>query len=282
VRKLVAVLWVITLLVPAAAWAQPFPVNAAGVTNGHWHLNSRDIEASKKIFVAMGGTAIKTGNFEIVRFPGVLVYLNQAPGAPPANGGSVGSVVNHVGFTVLNTPEAVAKWKAAGVTVLPGGQGRTDQAFVETPDGLRIEILENKDQRFPIQSQHIHFNVPESEIPKIQAWYSAWFGAVPGKRGANIAADLPGINLSFSRSMNDTPQVTTKGRVLDHIGFDVKNLEAFTKKFEAAGGKLDRPYTKNAQTNSALAFITDPWGTYIELNERPDTPSATTAALPAR
>src|SRR5258708_6818855 len=66
VKKLLLALWVISLLVPAVASAQPFPVNAAGVTNGHWHLNSRDIEASKKIFVAMGGTAIKTGNFEIV------------------------------------------------------------------------------------------------------------------------------------------------------------------------------------------------------------------------
>jgi len=194
------------------------------------------------------------------------------------NGGTVGSVVNHIGFTVTNTQEAVAKWKAAGVNVLPGGAGRTDQAFVETPDGIRIEILENKDQKFPIQSHHVHFNVPESEIPKMQAWYSTWFGAVPGKRGANIAADLPGINLSFSKAMNDAVQVTTKGRTLDHIGFDVKNLQAFLKKYEAAGGKIDRPYTRNEQANSALAFITDPWGTYIELNERPDTPSQTTAA----
>jgi catechol 2,3-dioxygenase-like lactoylglutathione lyase family enzyme/predicted enzyme related to lactoylglutathione lyase len=277
-KKLLSALWVIALLVPGAASAQPFPVNAAGVTNGHWHLNSRDIEANKKMLVAMGGTLVNAGNFQIVRFPGVLVYLNQAAGAAPANGGTVGSVVNHVGFTVPNTPEAVAKWKAAGVNVLPGGAGRTDQAFVETADGLRIEILENKDQKFPIQSHHVHFNVSESEIPKIQAWYSTWFGAVPGKRGTNIAADLPGINLSFSKSMNDAVQVTTKGRVLDHIGFDVKNLQALLQKYEAAGGKIDRPYTRNEQTNSALAFITDPWGTYIELNERPDTPSATTAA----
>jgi catechol 2,3-dioxygenase-like lactoylglutathione lyase family enzyme len=277
-KKLLSALWVIALLVPAAASAQPFPVNAAGVTNGHWHLNSRDIEANKKMLLAMGGTLVNAGNFQIVRFPGVLVYLNQAAGAAPANGGTVGSVVNHVGFTVRNTPEAVAKWKAAGVNVLPGGAGRTDQAFVETADGLRIEILENKDQKFPIQSHHVHFNVPESEIPKIQAWYATWFGAVPGKRGTNIAADLPGINLSFSKSMNDAVQVTTKGRVLDHIGFDVKNLQAFLQKYEAAGGKLDRPYTRNEQANSALAFITDPWGTSIELNERPDTPSATTAA----
>ena len=174
-KKLLLALSLVPLLVPAAASAQPFPVNGAGVTNGHWHLNSRDIEANKKIFVAMGGTLVPAGNFQIVRFPGVLVYLNQGPGAAPANGGTVGSVVNHVGFTVPNVQESIAKWKAAGVNVLPGGPGRTDQAFVETPDGVRIEILENKDQKFPIQSQHVHFNIPESEIPKIQAWYSAWF-----------------------------------------------------------------------------------------------------------
>ena len=71
-------------------------------------------------------------------------------------------------------------------------------------------------------------------------------------------------------SKADGPAVTTRGRVLDHIGFDVQNLEAFTKKLEAAGIKLDRPLTRNPQTGGALAFIYDPWGTYIELNERPN------------
>jgi hypothetical protein len=113
VKKLLSALWALSLILPAAASAQPFPVNAAGVTNGHWHLNSRDIDANKKILVAMGGTLVNAGNFQIVRFPGVLVYLNQAAGATPANGGTVGSVVNHVGFTVPNTQEAVAKWKAS-------------------------------------------------------------------------------------------------------------------------------------------------------------------------
>jgi len=111
--------------------------------------------------------------------------------------------------------------------------------------------------------------VQESEIPKIQAWYAKTFGAKPGLRGQNQAADLPGVNLTFGKA--DTPStVTTKGRVLGHIGFDVKNLEAFCKKLEAAGIKLDRPYTKNEQTGTALAFIYDPWDTYIELNERPN------------
>ena len=267
-RRLISGLSAIWMLAGGMAWAQAFPPNDAGVTMGHWHLNTRDVEANKRVFVSMGGTAIKAGNFEVVRFPGVAVYLHVAPGAPPPAGGTVGTVVNHVGFLVRNVQESVTRWKAAGVPVLPGGNGRTDQAFVVTPDELRIEILEDKNQTFPIQHHHIHFHVPEASIGDIQAWYATFFGAKPGMRGQNKAADLPGANLSFSAAT--MPNVTTKGRALDHIGFDVKGLEAFCRKLEAAGIKLDRPYTKNPQTGGALAFIYDPWGTYIELNERPN------------
>ena len=266
-KKLLSAVWAISVLATGTAWAQAYPPNETGVTMGHWHLNTRDVEANKKMFVAMGGTAIKAGNFEVVRFPGVAVFLHLAQGAQPASGGTVGTVVNHVGFLVPNVQEAIARWKAAGVPLEPPGQ-RTDQAFVVTPDGLRIEILEDKMQQVPIRHHHVHFWVPEAEIPKIQAWYAQYFGAKPGMRGQNQAGDIPGANLTYSRV--DMPTVTTKGRVLDHIGFDVKGLEAFMKKLEAAGVKIDRPYTKNQETGAALAFIYDPWGTYIELNERPN------------
>ena len=266
-RKLISALAMIWMFGAGTAWAQAFPPNQMGVTMGHWHLNTRDIEANKKIFVTLGGTAMKAGDFDVVRFPGVIVYLHQRNAAPPT-GGTVGTVVNHVGFIVPNTQQAVAKWKAAGLAVLPGNNGRTDQAFVVTPDELRIEILEDKNQTFPIQHHHIHFNVPERSIGEIQAWYAKFFGATPGKRGNFQAGDIPGANLTYSQA--DGPTVTTRGRVLDHIGFDVRNLEAFVKKLEAAGVKIDRPYTKNQETGAALAFVSDPWGTYIELNERPN------------
>jgi len=266
-------IWTISLwfsatgLAAGTAFAQPFPPNEAGVTMGHWHLNSRDVEANKKIFVGMGGTPVKLGDFEVVRFPGVLVYLHLRPGAAPSTGGTVGTIVNHVGFLVPNVQEAVAKWKAAGVPVLPGSNGRTDQAFVVTPEEVRIEILEDKNQTLPIRHHHIHFFVPQAAIPEIQAWYAKWFGAKPGMRGQYVADDIPGANLSFSKT--DQPTVTTKGRALDHIGFDVKNLEAFTKQLEASGIKLDRPFTTVPGIGLTLAFIYDPWGTYIEVNEWP-------------
>lgn len=262
--KLLAAFWLLSNLVAGAAWAQPLPANAAGVTMGHWHLNSRDIDANEKIFVAMGGVPMKQGNFNIVKFPGVLVYLNLNPGAAPATGGTAGSVINHVGFTVPNVQEAMARWKAAGVPVEPG-RNRTDQAYVTTADGLRVEILENKDQAVPIENQHVHFFVPAAQIPEIQAWYVKVFGAKASMRGNNQSADIPGVNLTFSKT--DMPTVPTAGRVLDHIGFDIANLEAFCKKLEASGIKLDRPYTKN-KDGDALAFVHDQWGTRIEMNER--------------
>ncbi len=53
------------------------------------------------------------------------------------------------------------------------------------------------------------------------------------------ADDLPGVNLSFSPGRN--APLPTKGRSLDHIGFEVKNLEAFVRSLEAQGIKLEVP-----------------------------------------
>jgi catechol 2,3-dioxygenase-like lactoylglutathione lyase family enzyme len=266
--RLFAALLLTSALTSGAAWAQPFTPNEAGVTMGHWHLNSKDIEVNRKIFVGMGGTSPAGPGIQRAIFPGVVVNLNPGAPSPPATAGTIGSVVNHVGFVVQDVQASVAKWKAAGVAVLPGGNNRLDQAYVETPDGLRIEILENKAQKYPIQHEHVHFFLPEAQIAQSQAWYAKIFGAKASVRNNAPVSDVPGVQLRFNKA--DTAQAPTKGRVLDHIGFDVKDLAAFIKKLEANGIKLDRPYTKNEQTGAALAFITDPWGTYIELNERPN------------
>jgi len=271
-KRIVLCTFAASIMAAGPALAQREPFNEAGVTMGHWHMNSQNVEANKKIFIAVGGKAIKPGAFEIVNFPGVSIFLHQAPLAPPPTGGTAGSVINHVGLLVPNVQEAVARWKAAGVPVEFGkdvlmGKERTDQAWITTVDGLRVEILEDKSQTVPVKHHHVHFYVPESTIPGIQAWYGKHFGAKPGMRGRNQAADIPGVNLTFTKS--DTPTVPTRGRVLDHIGFDVKDLDAFAKKLEDAGVKLDRKVERRPD-GSALAFTHDEWGTSIELNERPN------------
>ena len=69
----------------------------------------------------------------------------------------------------------------------------------------------------------------------------------------------------------DQPTVTTKGRVLDHVGFDVNDLDAFLKKAEAAGVKpAVAGHQEPDRTACGSPSSTDPWGTYIELNQRPN------------
>ena len=249
--------------IPAVAAAQPAPFNEIGVTMGHWHIISKDVEANKRLFLAMGGKLFMPGGNPLMMFPGV--YINLTLNAEKGDGGTEGSVINHVGFIVDNVQKRVAQWKAAGVTVLPGLNNRMDQAFVVTPDGVRMEILEDKTQTMPIRHEHVHLSVPESEIPKAQAWYAKTFGGQSDTRNNAPVVNLPGAQIRFARA--DAKQAPTRGRVLDHIGFDVKDHAAAVKRLTAEGIKLDEPPRKSAAGNT-VTYITDPWGTRVEIVQR--------------
>ena len=264
----VVALVLVSTLTAGRAAAQPAPFNQAGVTMGHWHIASKDVEANKKLFLAMGGKLFMPGGNPLIMFPGLYINLNL--GTEKGDGGTVGSVVNHVGFIVDDVQKRVAEWKAKGVTVLPGGAlpaggNRLDQAFVVTPDGVRIEILEDKTQPMPIRNEHVHLAVPAAEVPKAQAWYAKTFGGKTNTRNNAPVVDLPGVQIRFNTA--DAKQAPTRGRVLDHIGFDVKDHAAFVKTLEAQGIKLDEPVRKSP-TGSTITYITDPWGTRIEIVQR--------------
>jgi catechol 2,3-dioxygenase-like lactoylglutathione lyase family enzyme len=219
--------------------------------------------------VAMGGKLYMPGGQPLIMFPGL--YISLILGNEKGEGGSVGSTVNHVGFIVDNVQKRVAEWKAKGVNVLPGGAlpngggNRLDQAYVETPDGVRMEILEDKTQTVPIRNEHIHFFLPAAEIPKAVEWYAKTFGGVAATRNNAPVVNLPGVQLRFNAA--DTKQAPTRGRVLDHIGFDTNDHPAVVKRLEGMGIKLDQPVGKGA-TGNTITYITDPWGTRIEIVQR--------------
>ena len=226
---------------------------------GHLHVTGKDLDAHKKFWVeAMGGTSIEKGKMGVYKFPDVIVLVTK--GEPKI--GSVGTTVNHLGFKVPNVNAAVARVKAAGFQILSENP-TNHQAMVMSPDDVKVELSEDKSMTVPIAHHHIHFY--NSSVDETKAWYVKTFGAKPGKRAIFEAADLPGVNLSFSKS--DTPVVGTKGSAIDHIGFEIQGLEAFMKKLEADGVKINMPYRNVPSLGIAIAFITDPWGSYIELTE---------------
>ena len=89
-------------------------------------------------------------------------------------------------------------------------------------------------------------------------------GGIPGKRAQYDATDVPGINLNFSAGPK--PGLPTKGRMLDHVGFEVVRLKAFCGRLEAMGVVFDELYAEG-RDGVGRARFTDPWGTSIELTE---------------
>lgn len=250
---------VLSMLLAPGVLAQLPPGNGKGVSMGHLHLRVSDPDVHKKLWIdALGANVVKTGRLEAYQFPGVQVLLTK--GTPA--GGTDGCVVDHLGFKVRNLDEIKSRLTAGGARVV-SENAKTRQMFIEFPDAIKVEFTEDKTQSDPVVHDHIHFAVPQ--IDEQRAWYAKTFGAVPGMSGNFKAADVPGVNLRWKAS--DAKLAGTRGRGVDHIGFEIVNLEEFCKKLEAEGVKFDLPYRSVPQIGLSIAFITDPWGVYIELTE---------------
>lgn len=275
------VLTVVVLVAAAPSTGSAQIIVEGPVVYGHHHFNTTDMAAQRKFYVdTLGGVDKKIGTnmVEVIEFPNVFLFFR--PMQKPT-GGTIGTTVNHIGFSVPDLKPVVAKIKANGFKMITTESVAatvkvTDDiaawnptmniAFALGPEDVKVELVEVRSQTAPIQLGHIHFFGQHNA--EMQAWYAKTFGATtrPAAPGAAFLQDqLPGVLLNFSPS--PTPTVATQGRALDHIGFEVENLEAFTKKLEADGIPLTVSFRKVPALGISIAFIKDPWGTNIELTE---------------
>lgn len=275
----------VTVLAIAAAvvlFAQTAPPNATGISMGHIHLIVPDPAAMQKVWVdVMGGTPLTAGPLTMVKLRNVFIIITGGANAAGREG-TDGSVVNHVGFSVKSYVATKAKAEAAGLAVRELTPGQ--QAFVTFPNNVTVEIQE--DAALGSESEFSHFHLSVTDQNAAREWYINTFGAEEGQRRKGLkGAKIPGGFVDFlgaggvggkgkAKAAEGAPAapppapVASKGRVLDHIGFEVKDLKAFTERLVAGGQKLDVAYTDaSAKLGLKIAFITDPNGTYIELTE---------------
>jgi len=258
------------------AGAQLIAAKTHPVAMGHHHFLVEDVDENVAFWKSLGGETVELGTLNVIKFRNVFMFLREQE--PTA--GTNGAVVNHVGLQFKDLRPVVKRLSSAGTPIISeevvGATMTVDDdglafneaagsylAFALAPNGTRVELYENKDASHPVANHHIHFYGPD--VDAMKAWYVAKFGADPGQRAGMEAADIGGANLTFSPA--DTKLAGTKGRALDHIGFEVDGLEAFCKRLETDGIQFDRPYEKIESLGLAVAFFTDPWGTYIELTE---------------
>ena len=254
--------------------AQTNAPNASGVAFGHIHLMVPDVAATEKLLVdILGGTPQTIGALRTVKTPGVYFILGQRADG----GGTDGSAVNHVGFYVKSYAATKAKAEAAGLPIRE--LTPNVQAFITFPGGVLIEVQEFPNTEVTTFS---HYHLSAADTNGAREWYLKTFGAAEaerrkGSKGAGLTGGtidflgLGGVGGGGKGKDTAAPPAAlapTKGRTLDHIGFEITNLKAFAAKLEAQGTKFDRPYSETkAKIGVDLAFITDPNGTYIELTE---------------
>lgn len=270
----------ILLLLPAAPVSAQLLNKEAPIIVGHYHLNVTSVEEHKRFWVdTLGGTAMQIGNIDVIKFPDVFLFLRVQPPTGPTRG----TTFDHIGFAVPDVPAlttkvvangyqlTVGREPAPGETASPptaGNYGRF--SYLVGPDGVKVELVTNAAPNAPpITHHHVHFvNKPFVEM---QQWYMKAFNATlrDGQTDFFIGADLPGVGymLNFFSWLPTQDLVGTRGRAVDHVGFEVRNLEAFLKELEGKGITIDVPYRKIDALNLGIAFITDPYGTYIELTE---------------
>jgi catechol 2,3-dioxygenase-like lactoylglutathione lyase family enzyme len=256
---------VLALSLSSSAHAQLAPPNAAGVSMGHVHLNVKDVEVQKKLWVEQfGAVPLQAEDLAGVKLPGMLIlFRQQAP-----TGGSEGTALDHFGLKTRNLAESLQRWRAAGYQVqreFTGTEGFPN-AYLIGPDDIKIELQQDAALQVPAIGYHLHYVLAPGNDLKLRDWYAETFSLVSRKRGEHDTADVPGMNLTFTTSKT-TQALPTKGHTVDHVGFEVKNLEAFCKKLEARGVTFDVPYRKIPDRGLAIAFFTDPFGVYFELTE---------------
>lgn len=276
--KKISLLFALVIALAPASFSQVAAPNAAGVFAAHEHLTTTDIDASRAFWTALGGDATQIGTMNGVRFPGIYILLQanrgrggrnangasaaQPAAPPPAPESSVGSVAEAIGIKVKNLSETLSKLNDLGIQPEPGATAT--HAAVMSPAKVKVLLTEDTSLGTPAATDELLMKVPDPAAAA--AWYAKWFGASVVKDGNDSIAKIPGMNMRFVAT--STPAAGTHGRALDHIGFDVQNLQDLVTRMQAAGVTVNTPYrTINLGFLTGLAFVTDPWGTYIELNQ---------------
>ena len=88
-----AILALTTLLfcTASSAFAQLVSHADAGIRIGHYHLNVTSVAAHRRFWVdTLGGTAMKFGGIDVVKFPDAFIFLRVQKPSGPTRGAAFG------------------------------------------------------------------------------------------------------------------------------------------------------------------------------------------------
>jgi catechol 2,3-dioxygenase-like lactoylglutathione lyase family enzyme len=179
---------------------------------------------------------------------------------------SAGTVVDHIGFSVVDLDAAVKGLEADGAKITSPPREATGLfklAFVEDPWGVRIEVVQDSEK---LGLHHIHLLAPDPAAAL--AWYNDKIGGTVGKfKDRFEGLNYGGVWLLANKGETKPSQ----GTAIDHIGFRPLNVDAAVAGLKTKAVKVTtepRPLTLPSGVSMRLAFIEGPDGVRIELVQR--------------
>jgi len=192
----------------------------------HIHLNEPAAEASqwweKNI---PGGRRITEAPNRIMYGAVRLMFLG-----PRSSGGSDGSVIEHLGFSVADLDTTMRALAAIGTKVVEpvsAAPGLYKAALIESPWGTRVQLVQDPEL---IGLHHVQLRSPDPG--RTNQWLLDTFGGertkIHGQLDAVKYAGIPGFTTVQIVAAKGA-SVPSQGRAIDHIGWRSIGTIAETK-----------------------------------------------------
>lgn len=235
----------------------------------HIHLNEPAAEASqwweKNI---PGGRRITEAPNRIMYGAVRLMFLS-----PRSSGGSDGSVIEQLGFSVSDLDATMRALAAIDTKVIEPAKdtGPYKTALIEDPWGTRIQLVQEDEL---LGLHHVQLRSPEPD--RVYAWLIDTFGGERAKIHGRIDAvkysGVPGFTTVYLVAARGA-SVPSQGRVIDHIGWrSTATIDETKAMLEGKKVQLtSQPSPLNLPNGPPINFfyVAGPDGARIELVERP-------------
>jgi catechol 2,3-dioxygenase-like lactoylglutathione lyase family enzyme len=259
--------------------AVPLGAQAQAAHFHHVHLNATDpasaiafytstFKARKESFAGLGD-AVWTGDSWLL--------FTKVDAPPPSE---LLSGIWHIGWGAEDMQSAYRQQLAKGtrfatpitdITDLVGGNRPFFYAYVDGPDHALIELNTARHHNFG----HVHLF--SADAPAAGAWYAKELGVrsfpqtekriyrnVQIAPAAFVTADHVSM-IIYPVEYRGGPIVPTRGRVIDHLGFSVDDLDATLARLRQDGVKVTAETRSSADGKIRFAFIEGPDQVAIEL-----------------
>jgi len=236
----------------------------------HIHVNEPAAEASqwweKNI---PGGRRITEAPNRIMYGAVRLMFLGAT-----STGGSDGSVIEHLGFSVPDLAATMRALAAIDTKVIEPAKdtpGLYKTAMIESPWGTRVQLVQDPDL---VGLHHVQLRSPDPEA--MYTWLLAKFGGertkLKGQIDAVKYAGAGGFTTVYIVAAKGS-SVPSIGRAIDHIGWRSTATIAETKAMlEGKSVELtSQPRPLNLPNGPSINFfyVAGPDGARIEIVERP-------------